>query len=156
MVRKDWLALIGFVAVSQASGVIGSFFTTSAIPSWYAYLAKPELAPPNWVFGPVWTTLYVLMGIAAFLVWRTQDPGKRTALIAFFLQLVLNALWSIVFFGLRSPGAALIEIALLWIAILITLVLFIRISRPAGLLLIPYLMWVSFASYLNYAIWSLN
>lgn len=157
-ITKDWRVLIGFILLAEGAGIIGSFFTTPAIGSWYAFLAKPELAPPNWVFGPVWTTLFLLMGIAAFLVWRARADKKkvRIALGVFVLQLALNTLWSIIFFGLRNPGAAFIEIILLWASIAATIFLFARVSKPAALLLLPYIAWVSFASYLNYMIWLLN
>ena len=153
-----WLPLIGFVALAQGAGLIGSRFTTSAISGWYTTLVRPDIAPPNWVFAPVWTTLFLLMGIAAYLVWRRgwERPRVRIALAVFGVQLVLNTLWSIVFFGLQNPGAALIEIVLLWCAIIATIVSFARVSRLAAWLLVPYLLWVSFASYLNYAFWILN
>lgn len=158
MKSTDILKLGVSVAVAQSAGVIGSLFTVPAIPAWYAGLAKPALAPPNWIFAPVWTTLFLLMGIAAFLVWKKGLEKKevRVGLALFLIQLVLNALWSAVFFGLRNPGAALIEIAFLWTAILATMVVFIKVSRTAAVLLLPYLAWVTFASYLNCAIWSLN
>ena len=127
----------------------------SAIDGSYATLVRPELAPPNWVFGPVWVTLYMLMGIAAFLVWR-KDRRLNKALILFVLQLVLNSLWSIIFFGMQALGAAFVEIVFLWLAIVATIVAFQKISRPAALLLIPYILWVSFAAYLNFAFWTLN
>ncbi len=146
------------IVVSELAGVIGSFFTISAIPNWYAGLVKPVLNPPAWVFGPAWTTLYALMGIAAFLIWKNGWDRKdvKAALGIFGLQLVLNAIWSIIFFGLHSPGWALVDIVLLWLAIVWTMVVFYKISRPAVYLLVPYLLWVSFASYLNYSIWMLN
>ena len=151
------------IVVSELAGIIGSFFTVSAIPTWYATLAKPALNPPAWVFGPVWTTLYALMGIAAFLVWSSyaeatsdRKRGIKIALSLFGIQLVLNTLWSIIFFGLHSPGGALIEIVFLWLAILATIIAFAKISRPAAWLLVPYILWVSFAMYLNYTIWMLN
>ena len=146
------------VAVSEFAGVVGSVFTVPSISTWYATLARPELAPPNWVFGPVWTTLFALMGVAAFLVWQKGLNRKdvRVALWVFFLQLVLNTLWSIVFFGLHSPGAALIEIAILWVSILATILTFYKVSKAAAYLLLPYIVWVTFAAYLNYAIWALN
>jgi translocator protein len=157
------LKLVLAVLVSGAAGLIGSLFTFEAIPTWYAGLVKPELVPPNWVFGPVWTTLYVLMGIAAFLVWRRVDVNDllakqkvNIALIVFGLQLVLNTLWSILFFGLQNPAAAFVDIVLLWLAIIATTVLFYRISKPAAWLLLLYFLWVTFASYLNFAIWKLN
>lgn len=159
---RNWLVLIGFMALSLSAGALGSFYTMLAIPEWYASLARPEFAPPDWLFGPVWTTLYLLMGVAAYLVWSSSAraaarPARRkAALELFLLQLILNAEWSIIFFGLRSPGWALVEIVLLWVAILATLLAFARISRPAAWLLAPYLAWVSFAAYLNYTIWILN
>lgn len=153
-----WLPLIGWIALAEAAGIIGSFFTTDAIAGWYTTLVRPELSPPNWVFAPVWTTLFLLMGIAAYLVWQkgTSRRDVRIALGVFIFQLVLNTAWSIIFFGSQQIGFALAEIALLWLAIVATVIAFARISRPAAWLLAPYLAWVSFASYLNYAFWVLN
>lgn len=150
--------LVIAIAVSELAGIIGSFFTVSAIPTWYAGLVKPALNPPSWVFGPVWTTLYALMGVAAFLVWRMgwEKKDVRAALGVFGVQLFLNAVWSIIFFGLHSPGWALVDIAALWLAIIWTMVVFYKISKPAAYLLVPYFLWVSFASYLNYSIWISN
>lgn len=158
MKKVDWIALFGFIVISQAAGVAGSIFTAPAIPGWYAALAKPELVPPSWVFAPVWTTLFIFMGIAAFIVWRAgfRKRQVRVALGVFFVQLLLNMLWSILFFGLQSPALALTEILVLWVAILTTIVVFAKLSRTAALLLVPYLLWVSFATYLNFAIWMLN
>ncbi len=155
---NNFFKLVIAIVVSELAGVIGSFFTISAIPNWYAGLVKPVLNPPAWVFGPAWTTLYALMGIAAFLIWKNGWDRKdvKAALGIFGLQLVLNAIWSIIFFGLHSPGWALVDIVLLWLAIVWTMVVFYKISRPAVYLLVPYLLWVSFASYLNYSIWMLN
>lgn len=160
------LKLVIAIAVSEMAGVIGAFFTTPAVQSqWYMDLAKPALNPPAWVFGPVWTTLFALMGISLFLVWQQHSNILenvrmswiwRWAIFLFFLQLGLNILWSIIFFGLHSPGGALIEIVFLWLAILATIIAFAKISRSAAWLLLPYLLWVSFASYLNYSIWMLN
>lgn len=151
-------ALIAFVAVSQLAGIIGSAFTMPSLDGWYVALAKPAFNPPAWIFGPVWTVLYVLMGIAAFLVWKKGwgRKGVKTALAVFAGQLALNALWSIIFFGLRNPAGALINIAFLWLAILATIVAFAKISKPAAWLLAPYILWVSFAAYLNFAILMLN
>jgi tryptophan-rich sensory protein len=158
MKKNNILKFIVAIVVPQLAGFIGAFFTMSAIPVWYAGLAKPFLSPPAWIFGPVWTTLFLLMGIAAFLIWRKglEYAGVKTALAIFFFQLVLNTLWSIIFFGLKNPGVAFIEIVIMWLAILATIISFYKISKPAAYLLIPYLLWVSFASYLNYAIWMLN
>ena len=156
--KIDFPKLAIAILVSLSAGAIGSVFTFSAIGSWYAFLNKPAFAPPNWVFGPVWTTLYALMGIAAFLVWKSGWERKevKVALGVFGLQFFLNATWSIVFFGLQSPGWALVNIIALWIAIVWTIIVFYRISKPAAYLILPYIFWVSFASYLNYSIWMLN
>ena len=150
--------LIIAIVVCELAGIIGSVFTTPSIASWYSTLIKPALNPPSWVFGPVWTTLFVLMGISVFLIWKKGLDRKdvKIALIVFIGQLVLNTLWSIIFFGLHSPGGALIEIVFLWLAILTTIVAFKKISKPAMWLLLPYILWVSFAMYLNFAIWTLN
>ena len=152
------MKLLIAVLLSQLAGIIGSFFTRDAISEWYVYLVRPSFAPPSWVFAPVWTTLYLLMGIASYLVWKKwgKVKGVGMALTLFGVQLVLNTLWSIIFFGLRAPGAAFIEILCLWIAIVATMVAFYRISTTAMWLLVPYLLWVSFAGYLNYAFWMLN
>jgi len=150
--------LIISIVVSELAGIIGSAFTAPSIISWYIELVKPALNPPAWVFAPVWTTLFVFIGIAAFLVWKKGLDRRdvKIALGIFVGQLALNTLWSIIFFGLHSPGAALIEIVFLWLAILATIIAFYKISKPAAWLLVPYILWVSFASYLNYAIWFLN
>jgi len=153
----DWRLAVSILAC-EAVGASGSLFTTPAIPEWYANLAKPDLAPPNWIFAPVWTALFALMGVALFLVWREKTSLKkvRAALFAFFLQFLLNVAWSAIFFGLRLPGWAFAEIIFLLAAIILTIVLFRRVSRAAAWLLIPYLAWVGFASYLNLMIWRLN
>lgn len=158
MKSGDSLKLVLSIAVSQSAGLIGAFFTTPSISGWYQTLAKPELAPPNWIFAPVWTTLFLLMGIAAFLIWKVglSRKGVKAALGLFVFQLVLNTLWSIIFFGAQSPGWALLEIVFLWLAILATLISFWKLSRAAGVLILPYLLWVSFAIYLNYSIFILN
>lgn len=156
---KDILRLIVACAVSLAAGVIGTVAVgDGGFQSWYAAIEKPFFTPPGWVFGPVWTILYVLMGVAAFLVWRRGLAVRavRVALGWFLGQLVLNALWSPVFFGWHRIGLALIVIVLLWAAIVVTLYRFLRVSRVAALLLVPYLLWVSFATVLNTAIWWLN
>ncbi len=146
------------VGVSEAAGIIGSIFTAPSIPTWYATLAKPALNPPAWVFAPVWTTLFALMGIAAFLVWKKglNSRDVKVALGIFIVQLELNTLWSIIFFGLHSPGGALTEIVFLWLAIIATIAAFAKVSRAAAWLLLPYILWVSFAMYLNYAIYSVH
>ena len=137
---------------------IGSFATVRAIPRWYQGLAKPSFNPPEWLFGPAWTVLYVLMAIAAWLVWKhgLGAPGVKLALAVFLVQLILNALWSVLFFGLRSPLAGLVDIIAMWLAILATIFLFFQVSVPAGVLLLLYIAWVSFAAVLNAAILRLN
>ena len=146
------------VIVCLVPGFFGSIINARAIPTWYAFINKPSFAPPNWVFAPVWTALYVMMGVALFLIWRKGmgTPGVKVALAAFLIQLVLNGLWTPAFFGLRSPLAGLFVILLMWAAILVTMVRFFPISRPAALLLIPYLAWVSFAALLNAYLYALN
>ena len=150
--------LIGSVAVSLLAGGIGSIFTITNIPEWYEHLQKAPLNPPNWVFGPVWTLLYVLMGVALYLVWVA--PGKKRAkmyaYLAFWGQLFLNALWSIVFFGLHSPWGGAVVIVCLFLAATLTAVLFKAFSRPAMWLLVPYVAWICFATYLNVSVAVLN
>lgn len=155
---RDAAKLVIAVAASQMAGVIGAVFTSSSVRTWYVDLSKPSFTPPGWIFGPVWTTLYTLMGIAAWLVWRAGLPrlAARLALGLFVGQFALNAFWSLIFFGLRQPLYAFVEIIFLWAAIVATTVLFFRISTLAGLLMIPYILWVSFAAVLNLAIARLN
>lgn len=150
--------LVLCILVCQLAGIVGSLFTISAIPMWYAGLVKPALNPPGWVFGPVWTILYALMGIAAFLIWKQgwQRKEVKTALRVFSAQLIANALWSIIFFRGHNSFYALIDILILWVLILVTIFFFYRISKPAAYLLVPYICWVSFATYLNYMIYALN
>lgn len=162
---NNFFKLVIAIVVSEATGIIGSVFTISAIPTWYAGLVKPALNPPAWVFGPAWTMLYALMGITLFLIWKQHSNilGNvrmlriwRIGIAVFFIQLFLNTVWSIIFFGFQNPGWALVDIAALWLAIVWTMFIFYKISRPAVYLLVPYILWVSFASYLNYSIWMLN
>jgi tryptophan-rich sensory protein len=150
------LKLIASIIISFAAGAIGAIFTASAIPTWYATLIKPSFNPPSWLFAPAWSILYILMGIAFYLVWQTSKENKKIAYIAFFTQLVLNALWSIIFFGFHNLSLAFGEIVILWFAILWTFISFYKISRPASYLLIPYILWVIFAAILNFAILRLN
>jgi len=151
------LKLIASLVICQLAGLIGSLFTRPAIPTWYQSLNKPSFAPPNWLFGPVWISLYLLMGISLFLVWRkAREARVKTALFIFSLQLLFNALWSIAFFGLRSPAFGLIIILLLWITLLLTIILFARLSLMASILLWPYFLWLSFASWINFSLWWLN
>ena len=153
------IRLVVACGVSLAAGVAGSLAVGGqGFTSWYATIQKPGFTPPGWVFGPVWTVLYLLMGVAAFLVWQRGLGSRpvRIALAWFLVQLALNAAWSPVFFGLHRIGPALVVIVLLWVAIVITMYHFFRLSRPAGMLLVPYLVWVSFATVLNASIWHLN
>lgn len=155
---SDPARLIVSIALTLCAGLVGSVFTAPQIPGWYAGLAKPALTPPSWVFGPVWIVLFILMGVSLFLVWREgiERPDVRVALLVFGVQLVLNVLWSVLFFGLQSSFLAFLEIIVLWCAILATIVLSARVSKPAAWLLVPYLLWVSFAAYLTWAVWTLN
>jgi translocator protein len=152
------LKLFASVAICLLAGAFGSIFTSMSIPDWYLTIAKPSFNPPNWVFGPVWTILYIMMGVSAFIIWKKgiDNPNVRFSLFVFLFQLSLNATWSVLFFGFRSPLAGLAGIILLWIAIVLTIYKFFKLSKTAGWLLIPYLLWVSFASVLNYTIWQLN
>ena len=152
------LKLMASILLCQIVGFIGSLATNPAIPTWYETLKKPAFSPPNWIFGPVWITLYTLMGISLFIIWQRglKAPGVKPALSFFSLQLLLNALWSWAFFGLRSPLIGLLDIVLLWVAILLTIRSFYVVSKTAVLLLLPYLLWVSFAAILNFSLWILN
>lgn len=157
MTVRDGVGLVVAIVVCFAAAGIGSLATVDAIPTWYATLRRPSWNPPNWVFGPVWSLLYLMMAVAAWQVWRTAGwQGARLALGLFAFQLLLNVGWSVVFFGLHRPGWAFVEIVGLWCAILATLLLFRPISPVAALLLAPYLLWVSFAGALNLTIWRLN
>jgi tryptophan-rich sensory protein len=152
------IKLIVSILASFAAGGIGSLFTFKAIPTWYAGLKKPRYTPPNGAFGPVWTTLYILMGISVFLIWKEglSTDGALLAFVLFWTQLAINAIWSIIFFGLKSKGGGVITIIVLWLLILTTIGASFPVSVWAGVLLIPYIMWVSIASYLNIGIWMLN
>lgn len=152
------IKLIVSLVICGVAAYSGSLFTTPKITTWYARLVKPSFNPPEWIFGPVWTALYLLLGVAAFIIWQQGLDQLRVkrALMAFLLQLVLNVLWSFVFFGMESTLGGLILIIVLWGAILLTVILFFRQSRQAGWLLIPYIVWVTFATVLNAAIFALN
>ena len=150
--------LILSIGVCQLAGLIGGLWTKDAVRTWYMAIKKPGFTPPGWVFGPVWILLYIMMGIALYIVWRSSSvhASKTMALVVFGIQLVLNALWSFAFFYLQNPKAGLIEIIILWIVILVTILLFYQIRKGAALLLLPYFLWVTFAAFLNYSIWMLN
>lgn len=143
--------LIISLGICLGAGVVGSIFTVSSISTWYAALNKPIFSPPNWVFGPVWTILYILMGLSLYLVWL-----KKRIPSVFWVQLILNAVWSILFFGLKNPTLAFVDVVALWVSIVLTIKALAKINKLAGNLLIPYFAWVSFASFLNLAIVVLN
>lgn len=153
----DWAVLLGSIVVCELAGIVPSILTAEDVATWYPTLAKPAFTPPGWVFGPVWTTLYLLMGVALYLVWQS-DRGRlrQVALAAFVVQLVLNAAWSLVFFGSREIFGGLVVIVALLAVILATITAFARIDRRAAALLVPYLLWVGFATALNYELWRLN
>ncbi|HSD57981.1 MAG TPA: TspO/MBR family protein [Methanotrichaceae archaeon] len=150
--------LILSIMICQAAGIIGSIFTSSSVSTWYTTLTKPEFTPPGSVISAVWLILFTLMGISLFLIWREGSSRQevKSSLFIFAAQLIVNVLWSGAFFGLRSPSAGIIAIAVLWALILLTIVKFWPISRAAALLLVPYILWVSFAAFLNFSIWRLN
>lgn len=154
------MKIIGYIVsilIAQGAGLIGSIFTANTVSTWYTTLNKPFINPPSWLFGPVWITLYALMGTSAYLIWQVKEtPGAKMALIFYGIQLILNAVWSILFFGIKNPQVAFFEIIFLLISIIITTILFWKINPVAGALMVPYILWVSFASYLNYQIWTLN
>jgi benzodiazapine receptor len=152
------IKLVISILACFAAGGIGSIFTFKVIPIWYAGLKKPRYTPPNWVFGPIWTTLYILMGISVFLVWQKglATNGAMLAFTLFWIQLAFNAFWSIIFFGMKSKGGGVIIIIVLWLLILATIITSFQVSGWAVALLIPYIVWVSIASYLNIGVWLLN
>lgn len=155
--KQKAIGLVVWLLIVAVAAIIGGQFTSSSVGSWYRQLVKPSSTPPSWIFGPVWTTLYAMMAIAAWMIWKQEGfSGARIALAAFLVQLFLNVAWSGLFFGLRRPLLGLVDIAFLWIAIVVTMVLFFRREVVAGVLLIPYLLWVSFAAFLNFRLWQLN
>ena len=153
---KQGIILLLFILAAQMAGILGSIATVPNIDGWYEMLIKPALNPPNWIFGPVWTTLYTLMGIASYLVWRAKKGNWKSALVIFFIHLVVNTAWSLIFFGAQNIGLALGVIILLDLLVLEIIRRFYSISKIAGIILIPYLLWVLFATYLNGSIYFLN
>ena len=154
--RRPAVELLAWVVLAQLAGAVGSVFTVTAIDSWYGTLVRPWFAPPDWVFGPVWVTLFTLMGVAAFLVSRSGHPRSRRALAVFVGHLVVNVAWSFAFFGLESPATGLAVIVVLLAVIVATMREFALVDWRAAALLVPYLLWVAFATVLNYGFWSLN
>jgi tryptophan-rich sensory protein len=158
MFLNNKVKLVISLVLPQVAAGVGAYFTITGTGSWYRNIRKPSWNPPSWVFGPTWTLLYVLMGISLFLVWKGEEGVKKRdgAIVAWAVQLVLNLFWTIIFFNLHEIGWALVEIAALWVAIVVTIVLFSRVNKTAAMLLVPYLGWVTFAGILTYAIWKLN
>lgn len=157
MDAKPWLVLLLFLFICLAAASLASFLTARGVREWYPSLRKPPGTPPSFVFGPVWTILYLLMAVSAWLVWRGYGwRGGGSALLLFFAQLALNIAWSGIFFGARLPGVAFAEILILWLAILFNIAVFHLLAPVASMLLIPYLLWVTYAAYLNFGIWRLN
>jgi len=156
VIMNKWVKLIICISICQMAGIIGSFFTSQAIPNWYVTLTKPWFTPPNWLFGPVWITLFTLMGISLYWILQKDSKIVKMPLIVFASQLVLNTLWNFLFFGLRNPLYGLIGILSLWMLIAVTIIEFYRVSKKAGLILLPYIVWVSIATLLNYYVWILN
>jgi translocator protein len=153
--RREWLALAGWLLASYAAAAVGGAAGSGG--AWYDSLDKPWFNPPSWIFGPVWTVLFAMMGVAAWLVWRERRaPGRRMVLGLFVVHLALNAAWSWLFFGIRRPDLAFAEIIVLWTAILALVLLFWRIRPLAGALMLPYRAWVSFAAFLNFTLWQMN
>lgn len=154
---RKWVSLPVMLLICVSAGGLGAFATTSEIGTWYRTIEKPSWNPPDSVFGPVWTTLYLMMGFSAWLVWIKAARGQAAIPMGVFaLQLILNTAWSFIFFGMHEMGWAFVEIIVLWVAIVATMLVFARVSRLASALLVPYLLWVSFASVLNFTIWRLN
>ncbi|MGE0792597.1 MAG: TspO/MBR family protein [Candidatus Woesearchaeota archaeon] len=156
--KINYWKLVSAILICQLAGIIGSIFTAPSVKTWYTTIIKPSFNPPNYLFGPVWTTLFILMGISLYIIWdnKKKSKFKKKAITIFSIQLFLNLLWSILFFGFKSPLLASIEIVILLIAIAITIYYFYKISKPSAYLLIPYILWVSFAMILNFAIVYLN
>ena len=158
LAMKTFSKLFFSVFICLSAGILGSYLTMDSVKTWYTELNRPSFTPPEWTFGIVWPILYVMMGVSAFLIWNKGLESKqvKTALVLFTIHLILNILWTPLFFGLHLVGTALIEIIFLWAAILLTIIVFCKISKPAALLLIPYILWVSFAVTLNAGFWILN
>jgi len=156
ILKNRVLILVLCVLAAQSAGLIGSYFTFPAIGSWYSGLNKPFFNPPNWIFGPVWTILYTLVGISLFYIYLSKNKLRKITLRLFIVHLLLNSLWSIIFFGLKNTGLAFIEIVILWLTLIYLMKLFNRFEKRAFYLFIPYLIWITFASFLNLSIAILN
>lgn len=156
MNARNWISLVIFIVVCLGIGGLGAMATTPEIDGWYRTIEKPTWNPPDWIFGPVWTTLYILMAIAGWRVWTMSNTKRTLPMSLFAIQLLLNLAWSFIFFAKHQPGWAFVEIIVLWLAITATMLTFFQRSKLAGALLIPYWAWVSFASVLNFTIWRMN
>jgi len=155
--RREWLALLVFLVVCLGTSGLGAWLTNASVKTWFQTLQRPPLSPPDWIFGPVWTVLYICMAVAAWQVWcRRREVDVRGPLALFAAQLALNLSWSALFFYLQNPAAALVDIVVLWALIAATMLSFWRVRRSAGWLMAPYLAWVTFATYLNFGFWALN
>jgi len=152
----NWLKLIFSIIISWSAGILALPFTISAIPTWYENLNKPFFTPPNWLFSPVWTLLYIMMGVSLYLVWISKSKPKKSVIALFMIQLLLNFGWTASFFGLKNLGLALLIIIVLWLCLVVLIRWFYKISRTSAYLLVPYLLWISFAGLLNLAILILN
>jgi translocator protein len=152
------MKLLYALAIPLAVGLVAALFTTHGVHGWYLHIQKPSFTPPNWIFAPVWTLLYILMGIGLYMVWKLpqRTRHRRLSLVLFGIQLGLNFCWSLLFFVGHLPGLAFVDIAVLWLMILVMIISFIQVREAAGLIQVPYVLWVSFATVLNYSIWALN
>ena len=155
---SNTLKLVIAILIPLLVGFTSGFFTATGVDSWYQTIQRPSWNPPNWIFAPVWTTLYILMGIALYLIWKADSdtPVKKYAITLFAVQLILNFFWSFIFFSQHQPGWAFVEIVVMWLMILLTIFAFAKINTTAAWLLVPYISWVSFAAILNFTIWKLN
>ncbi len=156
MKRERLIGFVKAIIIAQTAGVIGSIFTYNTIGTWYSQLVRPGFTPPGWLFGPVWVVLYTMMGVASYIIWEKDTSDSRDAIGVYAVQLVLNTFWSILFFGLRNPLYALIEIIVLWVAISYTIYKFYELDEVAAYLMVPYIIWVTFAAVLNYSVYVLN
>ncbi|MDB5196035.1 MAG: tryptophan-rich sensory protein [Flaviaesturariibacter sp.] len=156
MRMKNWVKLVLSIAIPQIVAATAAYFTVTGVGTWYKTIQRPAWNPPNWVFGPVWTMLYLMMGIAFFLIWKSSSPYRKVPVLLWATQLVVNFLWSFLFFGKHQIGWAMIDLVVLWLLILLTIFSFARINKTAACLLVPYISWVSFAGILNYTICVLN
>ncbi|MCK9379136.1 MAG: tryptophan-rich sensory protein [Candidatus Moranbacteria bacterium] len=157
-IKMNKIKLSISIVIPLFAGFLGSIFTNTSVATWYQTLSVPPLNPPSWVFAPVWTVLYIMMGIAFYLVWRKKETGRDIfwSVWIFFVQLFFNILWSLLFFGMENPMLALWGVGMLWITIFLNVIAFARVEKKSAWLMLPYLVWVSFAAYLNYAIFILN